>query len=74
MSTSTDLEQLTVQVLALPEASRGHLLAALLDSFPNPPDDHSEAWWAEEVERRWQGIVEGKVQCIPVERVFRELR
>jgi putative addiction module component (TIGR02574 family) len=68
-----DLEQLTAQVLALPESSRVHLIAALLASLPHPPDTHSQAWWEEEVERRWQEIVEGKVECIPAEQVFREL-
>lgn len=70
---STDLEQLTAQVLALPESSREHLIAALLASLPHPQADRSEAWWKQEIERRCQEIAEGKVECIPAEQVFREL-
>ncbi len=70
----TDLGQLTAQVLALPKSSREHLIAALLDSLPNPPNDHSEAWWEQEVERRWQEIVEGKVRCIPGDEAMRRAR
>jgi putative addiction module component (TIGR02574 family) len=74
MSTSTDLEQLTAQVLALPEASRAQLITALIDSLPHPPDDHSEVWRAEEAERRCQEIADGSVECIPGEEVFRRAR
>jgi putative addiction module component (TIGR02574 family) len=68
-----DFEQLTAQVLALPEASRAQLMAAIRSSLSHPPGEHSEAWWEQELERRWREIVEGKVQCIPAEEVFREL-
>lgn len=45
-----------------------------LDDVSEPADEDLQRVWLEEAQRRHREIVEGRVQAIPAERVFAELR
>ncbi len=71
---STNMERLALELLSLPASSRAELakrLIASLDEFESPDAGN---FWLEEIKRRDAEIAEGKVECIPAEDVFRELR
>ena len=71
---STKMEKLALELLGLPASSRAELakrLIASLDEFDAPDADKS---WLQEIRKRDADITEGKVECIPAEDVFRELR
>ena len=42
-----------------------------IDNFMNPEIEHK---WFETAKQRWQDIEEGKVECIPAEKVMRKAR
>ena len=66
--------KLLVELLGLPASSRAMLARQLLTSLEEDelPDVNSR--WIEVAKRRAAEIDEGKVECIPAEEVFRELR
>jgi hypothetical protein len=45
-----------------------------MDEVSEPADEDMQRVWLEEAQRRHREIVEGRVQAIPAERVFAELR
>ncbi len=45
-----------------------------MDELSEPADEDLQRVWLEEAQRRHREIVEGRVQAIPAERVFAELR
>ncbi len=60
--------------LALPEAERADIAAALIRSLDTEADADADAMWAEEIERRLQSIDRGDVRLVPWDDVMRELR
>jgi putative addiction module component (TIGR02574 family) len=66
-------EDLIQEVMSLPVESRARVVDELLKSL-NPSQAGIDELWAAEAERRVSEIESGKVQPIPGEQVFRELR
>jgi len=70
------LEQLEVQVLALPKDSQVILLARLLKRLGqiSEIDQEISASWTEEAEKRDEAMNRGQVAGIPAEEVFQRVR
>lgn len=62
------------RIRALSAAERAGLIRALIADLDGPEDDGVEQAWLGEAERRHHELIDGKVQGIPAERVFAELR
>jgi putative addiction module component (TIGR02574 family) len=72
MTTAT--AKLADQVLSLPCEDRIYLVDKLLESLNAPSREEIERLWAEEAERRIEELDSGKVEAIPGEQVFAEIR
>jgi len=68
---TTKLEE---KILSLPCEDRIYLVEKLLKSLNSPSPEEIDKAWAEESERRIDEIESGKVQTIPGEQVFQEIR
>jgi putative addiction module component (TIGR02574 family) len=68
------LEDITAEVLELPLTARAELASRLLDSLENISEEESDALWAEEAERRYDGYKAGQIKAVPAEQVFAKLR
>jgi len=66
-------DELINEAISLPVELRAQLVEELLKSL-NPSQVEIDALWATEAERRVAEIETGKVQLIPGEQVFSELR
>jgi putative addiction module component (TIGR02574 family) len=73
-SPTTDVDSLYEQSMKLTPQQRLELGERIIDSVPMFKDQEEEEKLATIVERRWQEIVEGKVQTIPGDEVFRRIR
>jgi len=71
---STNMERLALELLSLPASSRADLARRLIASLEEFESPDAEKPWLEEIKRRDAEITEGRVQCIPAEDVFAELR
>ena len=72
MTTAT--AKLADRVLSLPCEDRIYLVDRLLESLNAPSREEIDRLWAEEAERRIDEIDSGKIQAIPGEQVFAEIR
>jgi putative addiction module component (TIGR02574 family) len=72
MTTAT--AKLADQVLSLPCEDRIYLADRLLESLNAPSREDIDRLWAEEAERRIEELDSGKVEAIPGEQVFAEIR
>jgi hypothetical protein len=70
---STELEQLTKDLLALPTDSRASLAHALIESLDDEVDPDAELLWRDEIRRRDAEIRSGRAVLKP-EQVLREAR
>lgn len=68
---TTKLEE---KILSLPCEDRVYLVEKLLKSLNSPSREEIDKAWDEESERRIDEIESGKVQTIPGEQVFQEIR
>jgi len=66
--------RLADQVLSLPCEDRVYLVDRLIESLNAPRREEIDRLWAEEAERRVDELDSGKVQAIPGEQVFAEIR
>lgn len=66
-------DELINEAMSLPVELRARLVDELLKSL-NPSQAEIDELWAAEAERRVGDIESGKVQPIPGEQVFKELR
>ncbi len=57
-------ERLLTDALALPDAERAALAAALIDSLDQSVDENAESAWSAEIAQRLQEIESGAVQCV----------
>jgi putative addiction module component (TIGR02574 family) len=71
---STDVAEIEAKIRSLSFEDKAELLKALIGEFDGPADADVERAWLVEAQRRHREIVEGKVQPIPAERVFENLR
>ena len=66
--------KLEEKLLSLPCEERIYLVEKLLKSLNSPSREEVDKAWAEEAERRLDELESGKVQGIPAEQVFNEIR
>jgi len=70
----SNFEEILRAALALPGEARAMLADRLLESLDGPDQKRIDALWAEEAERRWHEVEEGKVETIDGEVVRQKLR
>ena len=68
------LKDIAAEVLELPLTARAELASQLLDSLEEISEEESDALWAEEAERRYEGYKAGEINASPAEEVFARLR
>lgn len=72
MSTAT--AEIEAKIRALSSDEKADLLRSLIAELDGPADTDVEAAWVKEVQRRHREVVEGKVQPVPGDKVFANLR
>jgi putative addiction module component (TIGR02574 family) len=68
------VEKIEEEIRLLSASEKVELLRSLIAELDAPADADVERAWLEEAQRRHQDLVEGKVQGVPGERVFENLR
>ena len=68
------IEQLESEALKLPASSRAELAEKLVGSLHVVEDAAHRREWAEEAQRRLEDVRAGRVETIPGEQVFAEIR
>jgi putative addiction module component (TIGR02574 family) len=71
---STAIAEIEAKIRALRPEDKADLIRSLIAELDGPADPAVEIAWLKEAQRRRQEIVEGRVQPIPGERVFANLR
>ena len=71
---SAQIERLAIELLGLPTSSRSLLVKQLISSLEEKEAPEVSDAWLKEIERRDAEVLEGKVQCVPVEDVLRRGR
>ncbi|WP_457673701.1 addiction module protein [Thiolapillus sp.] len=63
-------KELLEQALTLKPEEKAMLIEGLLNSL-DEPDSRLDSLWAEEAEKRLRAYREGRLQAVPLEKVFR---
>lgn len=71
---AADVKELEEQALKLPEKDRATLAEQLIRSLDSNIDSDVEEAWLEEAERRYKAYLNGDVEAIDAEDVFRKAR
>ena len=71
---STIAAEIELKIRALSLEEKTDLIRSLIAELDGPADAGVEAAWLQEAQRRHREVLEGKVQPIPGERVFANLR
>lgn len=71
---STVVAEIEAKIRSLSREDKTELLRTLIAELDGPSDPSVERLWLEEAQRRHREVVEGKVQPVPGERVFANLR
>ena len=71
---STVIAEIEAKIRALSLEDKTDLIRSLIAELDGPADAGVEAAWLKEAQRRHREVVEGKVQPVPGERVFANLR
>lgn len=71
---STAIAEIETKIRALSFEDKADLIRSLIAELDGPADADVESAWLKEAQRRHREIVEGKVQPVPGERVFANLR
>jgi putative addiction module component (TIGR02574 family) len=71
---STVIAEIEAKIRALSLEDKTGLIRSLIAELDGPADAGVEAAWLQEAQRRHREVVEGKVQPVPGERVFANLR
>ena len=69
-----DLAEIDARIRALSAEEMADLIRAVIADLDGPEDDGVEQAWLEKAEKRHRELIDGKVQGIPAERVFENLR
>lgn len=67
-------EQFIAALLKRPAESRAQIAEELLESLRTDEEKRIERLWVEEAKRRLQACREGRMELIPADEVFREVR
>ena len=68
------VEEIEEKIRSLKAEEKIRLLRALIAELDGPTDGDVERAWVEEAKRRYQELTDGKVEPVPAERVFENLR
>ena len=68
-----DSKKLLKEALQLRPADRLQLIEWLTESL-DKPDERIEQIWAEEAEKRYQALKQGKVKTIPLDEIIRRYK
>ncbi len=71
---STDIAEIEARIRLLSHEDKTELIRALIAELDGPAEADVERAWLAEAQRRYREVVEGKVQPVPGERVFENLR
>jgi putative addiction module component (TIGR02574 family) len=71
---SSQFEELTKRIRALPARERVELVRVLIDDLDPGKDPDVEKLWLEEAERRYAQYLRGEVEAIPGDEVMAEAR
>ena len=71
---SSQFDELTKRIRALPARERVELVRALIDDLDPGKDPDVEKLWLEEAERRYAQYLRGEVEAIPGDEVMAEAR
>lgn len=66
--------EIEAKIRQLSPDERADLIRSLIAELDSPADADVEAAWVKEAQRRHREVVEGKVQPVPGQRVFANLR
>jgi putative addiction module component (TIGR02574 family) len=69
-----EIAEIEARIKALSADEKGELIRTLIADLDGPADFDIERAWVEEAQRRHREIIEGKVQPVSGEQVFRNLR
>ena len=68
------ISEIAEKIRSLSQEDRTELMRQLIADLDGLPDTDVAQAWATEAERRHQEIIDGRVEPIPAERVFENLR
>ena len=71
---STDVAEIEAKIRSLTLEDKAELIRSLIADLDGPADADVESAWLVEAQRRHREIVEGKVEPVPAQRVFQNLR
>lgn len=71
---STAVAEIEARIRSLTIEDKSELIRALIAELDGPADSDVERAWLEEAQQRHREVMEGKVQPVPGERVFENLR
>jgi len=71
---STAIAEIEAKIRLLSREDKAGLIRELIAELDGPADEEVERAWLQEAQRRYQEVVDGKVQPVPGERVFDNLR
>ena len=71
---STNVAEIEAKIRSLTLEDKTELIRSLIADLDGPADADVESAWLVEAQRRHRGIVEGKVEPVPAQRVFQNLR
>ena len=71
---STVVAEIEAKIRSLSLEDKTELVRALIAELDGPAESDVERLWLQKAQRRYQEVTEGKVQPVPGERVFENLR
>jgi len=71
---SNDIAEIEARIRSLSAEEKAELIRGLIADLDSPAEAGVERAWLEEAQRRHREVIEGKVQAVPGERVFENLR
>jgi hypothetical protein len=71
---STDIAEIEARIRSLSHEDKTELIRALIADLDGPAEADVDRAWLAGAQRRYRELVEGKVQPVPGERVFGNLR
>ena len=74
MAMSTSVTEIEAKIRSLTLEDKTELIRFLIADLDGPADADVERAWVVEAQRRHREIVEGKVEPVPAQRVFQNLR
>jgi putative addiction module component (TIGR02574 family) len=71
---TTNVAEIEAKIRSLSLEDKAELIRSLIAELDGPADADVESAWLIEAQRRHREIVEGKVEPVPAQRVFENLR